>query len=59
VKRAAELGIDPQDETWFRGRVTKIDNLVGYYHETIHRLDATLPPETNAARIATWMGEEP
>lgn len=59
VKRAAELGVQPQDEAWFRGRVTKTDNLVEHYHPTLHRLDATLPPETNAARIATWIGQNP
>lgn len=40
--RARTLGNEPQSETWWRGRVTKTDNLAN--SRRVHRLDATQTP---------------
>jgi len=41
--RAATLGREPQSDTWWRGRATKVANLVARYE--VVTLDGKLPPD--------------
>ena len=49
LARAAEHGVREQSLTWFQGRVTKVDNLVGRYRCT--HIDAHQPPEAVAKEL--------
>lgn len=52
-ERAAANGLNPQGETWWRGRVTKVNNLTNT-RPTIN-LDGTLPAAANAAYLVGLM----
>jgi len=55
VRRAKELDVAPQAESWFRGRVTKVDNLVKAYEGSLFRVDATMTAEHNARVLADML----
>lgn len=48
-QRAKEIGSKEQSITWFKGRITKVDTLVGRYRVT--EIDATAPPSEVAAAL--------
>jgi energy-coupling factor transporter ATP-binding protein EcfA2 len=52
--RAAELGVEPQDPSWVKGRVSKARNLVDTWGSHVYRLNATRPVEEIAAELCAY-----
>ena len=55
-QRAARTGRDTQSSKWWRGRVTKVDNLIGRRAHV--RYDGTAPKDELSARLAALIGNE-
>lgn len=51
-RRAENLGRPEQNETWWKGRATKVSNLVEAHPDRLHRIDGTLNPRLVAEALA-------